>query len=119
MARRKLDHEESFGWLIRNPDKLIFKVREAGAVLSISKQSVLVLLEEGELWGLCHGSIRGTGKRRHQVITRDSILCYLAKTADHDSDMKIDRLCEALDTVQDLQSLRKIYTHLAERLAHF
>lgn len=117
MRKKKLQHEDAFGWLVAHPDQMLFKVKEAAEVLGVSGNSVKSLLEVGELWGICHDSIRGSGQRRRQIVTRDSILCYLAKTADHDSQMKTDRLCEALDTIRDLNAIRTIYTHLAERLS--
>ncbi|WP_269538111.1 hypothetical protein [Cerasicoccus fimbriatus] len=117
MLSPKLPHSNTFDWLIANPGKRTFKRGEVGKLLCLSPDSVQRLIDQGELWGICHESMRGSGQRRSYAITRDSILCYLGKTADHDEEMKVEMLCRALDTIQCRKSIKTIYSYLADRIS--
>lgn len=73
-------------------------VQEVAAVLGVSDQCVRDCFESGKLCGHRFNgrSVKGQAQRHRLMIRRDSLLLFLAESANYDKQLFLDRFSETL-----------------------
>lgn len=95
-------------------ERTTFKICEAAELIGMSARFVEDRFDDGELYGHEHNG--RAGKRFSKRIVRESLLGYLVRTANYDSEMRLAMARQVLDAFApaDLRTLRD---HISNRLA--
>ena len=84
----------NFDWLVPFQFKQLLTPAEAGACIARSENYVRALVEAGRLESFADSAL---GERKSLLITRRSVVVYLAKIAQLDPDHYVDQVIEAAE----------------------
>ncbi len=90
-----------------------YRISEVAEIIGMSPRFVEERFDEGDLYGHEHNG--RAGKRMSKRIIRESLLAYLVRTANYDSEMRLDLARQVLDTFAG-EDLRRLRDHISNRL---